>query len=137
MAVDLLSDFTSIYRIKNLDLQLTNQTSSRCDLWHQICHVSNQYVCTVVQSKGKQPSNSSPWCCSVRKSLYTAKMLYWYKQTLGQRPRRISSFYKHDKSGTFTDEFKNNQRFSLETNNGKNHLTISGLHISDSATYYC
>ncbi|XP_023252139.1 uncharacterized protein LOC111646817, partial [Seriola lalandi dorsalis] len=66
-----------------------------------------------------------------------AKMLYWYKQTLGQRPRRISSFYKHDKSGTFTDEFKNNQRFSLETNNGKNHLTISGLHISDSATYYC
>uniref|UniRef100_A0A3B4YA87 Uncharacterized LOC111647041 n=1 Tax=Seriola lalandi dorsalis TaxID=1841481 RepID=A0A3B4YA87_SERLL len=66
-----------------------------------------------------------------------AVMFYWYKQTLGQRPRRISSFYKHDKSGTFTDEFKNNQRFSLETDNGKNHLTILDFKISDSATYYC
>ncbi|XP_022607950.1 immunoglobulin kappa light chain-like [Seriola dumerili] len=65
------------------------------------------------------------------------KMLYWYKQTLGQRPKRISSFYKHQKSYTFTDEFKNISRFSLETDNGKNHLTISNLHISDSATYYC
>uniref|UniRef100_A0A3B4VAS9 Uncharacterized LOC111226938 n=1 Tax=Seriola dumerili TaxID=41447 RepID=A0A3B4VAS9_SERDU len=67
----------------------------------------------------------------------TAVMFYWYKQTLGQRPRRISSFYKHDKSGTFNDEFKNNERFSLETDNGKNHLTILDLKILDSATYYC
>ncbi|XP_044039128.1 uncharacterized protein LOC122869850 [Siniperca chuatsi] len=66
-----------------------------------------------------------------------AAMFYWYKQTLGQKPRLISTFFKHDKAGTFTDEFRNNPRFTLETNNGNNHLTISDLHISDSATYYC
>ncbi|XP_026208939.1 immunoglobulin alpha-2 heavy chain-like [Anabas testudineus] len=67
----------------------------------------------------------------------TAAMFYWYKQTLGQKPRLISTFYKFDKTGTFTNEFKNNSRFSLETREGNNHLTISDLHISDSATYYC
>ncbi|XP_022607956.1 uncharacterized protein LOC111226927 [Seriola dumerili] len=66
-----------------------------------------------------------------------AMMFYWYKQTLGQRPKRISSYYIYDKIGTFTHKFKNYQRFSLETDNGKNHLTILDLHISDSATYYC
>ncbi|CAK6973025.1 uncharacterized protein LOC128383363 [Scomber scombrus] len=66
-----------------------------------------------------------------------AAMFYWYKQTLGQKPRLISTFYKHDKKGTFSDEFKNDPRFTLETNQGKNHLTISKLRISDSATYYC
>ncbi|XP_026208931.1 uncharacterized protein LOC113157573 [Anabas testudineus] len=45
----------------------------------------------------------------------TAAMFYWYKQTLGQKPRLISTFYKFDKTGTFTNEFKNNSRFSLET----------------------
>ncbi|XP_019123727.2 immunoglobulin kappa light chain-like [Larimichthys crocea] len=64
-------------------------------------------------------------------------VLFWYKQTLGQKPRLISTFYKHDKNGTFSDEFKNNRRFTLETVEGKNHLTISNLHTSDSATYYC
>ncbi|CAK6973026.1 uncharacterized protein LOC128383706 [Scomber scombrus] len=66
-----------------------------------------------------------------------AAMFYWYKQTLGQKPRLISTFYKHDKKGTFSDEFKNDPRFTLETNQGKNHLTISKLRISDSGTYYC
>ncbi|XP_047451171.1 immunoglobulin kappa light chain-like [Mugil cephalus] len=62
---------------------------------------------------------------------------YWYKQTLGQKPKLISSFYMYDSTGTFDDEFENNPRFTLETGNGKNHLNISDLHISDSATYYC
>uniref|UniRef100_A0A4W6DHR4 Ig-like domain-containing protein n=1 Tax=Lates calcarifer TaxID=8187 RepID=A0A4W6DHR4_LATCA len=53
-----------------------------------------------------------------------AAMFYWYKQTLGQKPRLVSSYYKHDKHGTFTEEFKNNTRFSLDTKD-------------DSATYYC
>uniref|UniRef100_A0A3Q3IES0 Ig-like domain-containing protein n=2 Tax=Monopterus albus TaxID=43700 RepID=A0A3Q3IES0_MONAL len=66
-----------------------------------------------------------------------AAMFYWYKQTLQQKPRLLSSFYKHDTSGIFYAEFKDNPRFSLETNNGKNHLTILNLQISDSATYYC
>uniref|UniRef100_A0A3B4Y613 Uncharacterized LOC111647039 n=1 Tax=Seriola lalandi dorsalis TaxID=1841481 RepID=A0A3B4Y613_SERLL len=66
-----------------------------------------------------------------------AAVIYWYKQTLGQKPKRISSFYKYDKSGSLIDEFKNFSRFSIEIIHGKNHLTISDLHISDSATYYC
>ncbi|XP_049423495.1 uncharacterized protein LOC125883343 [Epinephelus fuscoguttatus] len=66
-----------------------------------------------------------------------ATMLYWYKQTLGQEPRLISHFYKHGDNGIFYDEFKNNPRFTLDTENGKNNLKISDLQVSDSATYYC
>ncbi|XP_044196485.1 uncharacterized protein LOC122973212 [Thunnus albacares] len=65
-----------------------------------------------------------------------AVMFYWYKQTLGQKPKLISTFYQH-KSGTFHDEFKNDSRFTLDTRDGKKHLTISNLRVSDSATYYC
>ncbi|XP_073330783.1 uncharacterized protein [Pagrus major] len=63
--------------------------------------------------------------------------LLWYKQTLGQKPRLISNYYKYEKDFTFYDEFKNNPRFTLDTENGKNHLMITDLNISDSATYYC
>ncbi|XP_062300825.1 uncharacterized protein LOC134005835 [Scomber scombrus] len=66
-----------------------------------------------------------------------AARLYWYKQTLGQKPRLISTFYTFDMNGTFYDEFKNNPRFTLNTEHGTNHLAITDLHISDSATYYC
>uniref|UniRef100_A0A3P8THP9 Ig-like domain-containing protein n=1 Tax=Amphiprion percula TaxID=161767 RepID=A0A3P8THP9_AMPPE len=62
---------------------------------------------------------------------------YWYKQTLGQRLQLISAAYKFDKNGTFHDEFKNNPRFTLEIKSGTNHLKISYVQISDSATYFC
>ncbi|XP_072232917.1 uncharacterized protein [Leuresthes tenuis] len=64
-------------------------------------------------------------------------MFYWYKHTLGHKPKLISAFYKHNENGTFFDEFRNNPRFSLEGKNGKNHLRIKDLQISDSATYHC
>ncbi|XP_051284760.1 immunoglobulin kappa light chain [Dicentrarchus labrax] len=63
--------------------------------------------------------------------------LVWYKQTLGQQPRIISTFYRYIKNVTFYGEFKNNPRFTLDTENDKYHLKISNIHISDSATYYC
>uniref|UniRef100_A0A8P4GLG3 Ig-like domain-containing protein n=1 Tax=Dicentrarchus labrax TaxID=13489 RepID=A0A8P4GLG3_DICLA len=64
--------------------------------------------------------------------------IFWYKQSLGQQPRLISTLYVFNKNGTFHDEYKNNPRFTLDTDiTGKNHLTITDLHPSDSATYYC
>ncbi|XP_026208371.1 uncharacterized protein LOC113157240 [Anabas testudineus] len=63
-----------------------------------------------------------------------AVMFYWYKQTLGQKPKLVSTFYKHNNKGSFHDEFQNDPRFLLDT---KNNLTISHLQISDWATYYC
>ncbi|XP_053198965.1 uncharacterized protein LOC128383363 [Scomber japonicus] len=68
---------------------------------------------------------------------HVSARLYWYKQTLGQKPRLISTFYEFDKNYTFYDEFQNNPRFTLDTGNSKNHVTITDLHISDSATYSC
>ncbi|XP_008285415.1 uncharacterized protein LOC103361177 [Stegastes partitus] len=64
-------------------------------------------------------------------------MFFWYKQPPGQKPQLLSKYYKHDKNGTFSDEFSNNPRFHLETGRGKNHLKISNVQMSDSATYYC
>ncbi|XP_034712734.1 immunoglobulin kappa light chain-like [Etheostoma cragini] len=61
--------------------------------------------------------------------------VYWYKQTLGQKPRLISTFYGIN--GIFYDEFKNNPRFTLYTETGQSHLNITHLSVSDSATYYC
>ncbi|XP_041821583.1 uncharacterized protein LOC121626904 [Chelmon rostratus] len=62
---------------------------------------------------------------------------YWFKQTLGQKPRLISTYYKYNKNVIFRDEFENNPRFTLDTETGHNHLKITDLQISDSATYYC
>ncbi|XP_060951848.1 uncharacterized protein LOC133028831 [Limanda limanda] len=68
-------------------------------------------------------------------------MLYWYKQILGQNPKLMCKFYKHDsihKNGCkLSDEFKNDTRFKPEITTGTNHLKISDVQISDSATYFC
>nr|XP_046236409.1 uncharacterized protein LOC124054445 isoform X2 [Scatophagus argus] len=67
--------------------------------------------------------------------------LYWYEQSLGHKPNLISSYYKYEKNAIFYDKFKDNPRFTLDTENTlgstKNHLTITDLRLSDSATYYC
>uniref|UniRef100_A0A3B4V7D0 Uncharacterized LOC111226891 n=1 Tax=Seriola dumerili TaxID=41447 RepID=A0A3B4V7D0_SERDU len=66
-----------------------------------------------------------------------ATRIYWYKQSVGQKPRLISTLFAFNRNTTFNDEFKNNPRFTLDTGTGKNHLKITDLRISDSATYYC
>ncbi|XP_027143756.1 immunoglobulin kappa light chain-like isoform X1 [Larimichthys crocea] len=75
--------------------------------------------------------------CFYERQTKTATNHYWYKQSLGQKPRLISSFYSYDDTGNFYEEFKNNPRFTLDTGNGTNHLKISELQTLDSATYYC
>ncbi|XP_063756834.1 uncharacterized protein LOC134875973 [Eleginops maclovinus] len=68
-----------------------------------------------------------------------AARLYWYKQTLGQKPTLISTFYMYNTDTNFYGEYKNNSRFTLTTEKGKgnNHLTITKLRLSDSGTYFC
>ncbi|XP_028420151.1 uncharacterized protein LOC114545815 [Perca flavescens] len=66
-----------------------------------------------------------------------ASRFHWYKQTLGQKPQLISTYYKYETNGTFHDEFKNNPRFTLDTETGKYNLKITDLRVLDSATYYC
>ncbi|XP_042083684.1 immunoglobulin kappa light chain-like isoform X2 [Haplochromis burtoni] len=63
---------------------------------------------------------------------------YWYKQTLGEKPKLISTFYISEHYLVkFHGPFKNNARFRLDNEKGKNHLIISDINVSDSATYYC
>nr|XP_004571094.1 uncharacterized protein LOC101486288 [Maylandia zebra] len=66
-----------------------------------------------------------------------ATRFYWYKQSLGQKPKPISTQYVFKANGTFHDEFENNPRFTLDTDIGKNHLYITNLQKSDSGSYYC
>uniref|UniRef100_A0A8C7CTA2 Ig-like domain-containing protein n=1 Tax=Oncorhynchus kisutch TaxID=8019 RepID=A0A8C7CTA2_ONCKI len=61
----------------------------------------------------------------------------WYKQPFREKPNLISTIYKYDKYATFYHEFKDNPRFSVQSSNGVNHLSISDIKGSDSATYYC
>nr|XP_040038229.1 uncharacterized protein LOC120822523 isoform X1 [Gasterosteus aculeatus aculeatus] len=65
----------------------------------------------------------------------SAAKLYWFKHTLGQKPRLISTSYRYTRA-TFNAEFKNS-RYTVDTENDQNHLTIKDLQINDSATYYC
>ncbi|XP_062422343.1 uncharacterized protein LOC119222562 [Pungitius pungitius] len=65
----------------------------------------------------------------------TIAKLHWFKHTLGQEPRLISTYFRFTKA-TFYAEFQNS-RFTLNNETDWNHLTITDLHINDSATYYC
>ncbi|XP_076738368.1 immunoglobulin gamma-1 heavy chain-like [Maylandia zebra] len=66
-----------------------------------------------------------------------AARFFWYKLTLGQKPKLISTLYKFDTNATFSDEFKSDPRFTADAEKGKIYLKITNLDISDSATYYC
>ncbi|XP_007555870.1 V-set and immunoglobulin domain-containing protein 1-like [Poecilia formosa] len=66
-----------------------------------------------------------------------AARYYWYKQSLGQKLQIISISYKFDKSGEFHDEFQDNPRFTVKTNDGKSQLNIFHLKPSDTGTYFC
>ncbi|XP_060951859.1 uncharacterized protein LOC133028848 [Limanda limanda] len=65
------------------------------------------------------------------------KNIYWYKQTLGQKPRIISKTYRILKIIWLPDEFMDNPRFIVKSIGITSQLNISDLNLSDSATYYC
>uniref|UniRef100_H2RXN4 Ig-like domain-containing protein n=1 Tax=Takifugu rubripes TaxID=31033 RepID=H2RXN4_TAKRU len=63
--------------------------------------------------------------------------IYWFKQTLGEKPRLICTYRISSKNWKFVNDFKSNPRFQLHPGNKGANLTISDLELSDSATYYC
>lgn len=61
----------------------------------------------------------------------------WYRQVIGGRPELLSTVYKYDKPSKVFHWIEKNPRFTLQRNEGVNHLHISDLQLSDSATYFC
>uniref|UniRef100_A0A4W5JBV3 Immunoglobulin domain-containing protein n=1 Tax=Hucho hucho TaxID=62062 RepID=A0A4W5JBV3_9TELE len=58
-----------------------------------------------------------------------ALYFFWLKQTLGDNPQLVMAIMHN--------EFKGNLHFSVQSVKGINHLRISDMQLSDSATYYC
>ncbi|XP_056156139.1 uncharacterized protein LOC130130454 [Lampris incognitus] len=62
---------------------------------------------------------------------------YWYKETMGRKPQLISRFFSYNDYAILHDEFKDDPRFIVQTENDWNNLKILDLHYSDSANYHC
>ncbi|XP_046905187.1 uncharacterized protein LOC124487146 isoform X2 [Hypomesus transpacificus] len=67
----------------------------------------------------------------------TAFFFSWYRQTLGDKPQLVSIMYKYEEKARLHNEFKDDPRFSVQCDEGTNHLTISDVQPSDSAMYFC
>lgn len=61
----------------------------------------------------------------------------WYRQTLGSGPELLSTNYKYDKPSKVFHWMEKNPRFSVQRKEGMNHLHISDVRFSDSASYFC
>nr|XP_046237536.1 immunoglobulin kappa light chain-like isoform X1 [Scatophagus argus] len=61
----------------------------------------------------------------------------WYKQILGGEPEVLSNIYKHEIPSKPFHRVEKDPRFSVQKREGVNHLHISDVHLSDSATYFC
>ncbi|XP_041840414.1 fibroblast growth factor receptor 3-like [Melanotaenia boesemani] len=70
-------------------------------------------------------------------SSQSAMHFSWYRQALGGRPELLSNIYKYEKPSQVFHWLEKNPRFSVERREGMNHLHISDVQLSDSATYFC
>ncbi|XP_035266691.1 uncharacterized protein LOC118223807 [Anguilla anguilla] len=61
----------------------------------------------------------------------------WFKQPLGEKPQIVVITLNPKSGAIFSNEFKNNERFSAKAAEGSFNLTVSQVEPSDSATYYC
>ncbi|XP_055012188.1 uncharacterized protein LOC129409704 [Boleophthalmus pectinirostris] len=62
---------------------------------------------------------------------------HWYKQSLGTKPKLISSFAKYHLIESLQGEFNKSRRFTLDTEHDQNNLNIKHVQMSDSAVYLC
>ncbi|KAF3836831.1 hypothetical protein F7725_004295, partial [Dissostichus mawsoni] len=91
-------------------------------------------ISTLCKSRRRDSTGITP-CVVTRQLMDLQKII---KQTLGQKPELVSTFYRHnDKKGSSNDGLNKLSRFSLDTKEGTNNLKITHLQISDSATYFC
>ncbi len=63
--------------------------------------------------------------------------LSWYQQSLGGKPLIISTQMKHKPEASISSAFEDRFQVEAQSDEGTNHLIITDLHLSDSATYYC
>ncbi|XP_060887415.1 uncharacterized protein LOC132958530 [Labrus mixtus] len=61
----------------------------------------------------------------------------WYRQTPGRGPELMSTIYKYDKPSKVFPWMEKNPRFSLKRTESANHLHITDVQFSDSASYFC
>lgn len=59
----------------------------------------------------------------------------WYRQAWGGSPQLLTTTYKYDRSAA-THRLEAS-RFAVQVEEGINHLHITEVQCSDSATYYC
>lgn len=63
--------------------------------------------------------------------------LSWYQQSLGGKPLIISTRMMHKQEASISPAYKDRFQVEAQSEEGSNHLIITDLRLSDSATYYC
>lgn len=63
--------------------------------------------------------------------------LSWYQQSLGGKPLIISTRMKHKPEASIVPAYKDRFQVEAQSEGGANHLIITDVRLSDSATYYC
>ncbi|XP_047193540.1 uncharacterized protein LOC124851018, partial [Scophthalmus maximus] len=80
-------------------------------------------------------SRTGHWCCICRSRGQRDSALL-LRQSSGDA-LLLSSVYKHEKLATVSKWLVEITRFSVQREEGANHLHISDVHLFDSATYFC
>lgn len=73
--------------------------------------------------------------CSSQNNAVT--FLSWYQQSLGGKPKIISTRMKHRTDADIYPDYKERFKIVAENDDGSNNLIITNIRLADSAIYYC
>ncbi|KAF7208983.1 putative LOC107372329-like protein [Nothobranchius furzeri] len=108
-------------------------------LLQKTCEVLSPYGDShIIQDRGVRTvkaRETETLSCSCRNQ--SASFFSWYKQSLGGKPRIISSRMKHSTHAEIPTEYRKRFQVVAPTQESTNNLVISDLEPSDSGTYYC